>query len=557
MDQLASNFTALENHVDSPLRTPYDPLSDPYHISGAGKWIFFLAISTGTTVLWLLWAFVLRLWLLRRYYEKQGIRFVKDCYAVVGAEMRVEKLRERNQSHDYLYTDRPTDLYGTMRGFSIQLYATSAGLCEELLAQTGKHVDRNTPALFSFGQLSPNALSFSRTHKGRFLERKNALTRGMKVNKRLYEIVARQAEEAMKRVKIKDGSGATINVRELLNHWTREMAGEIVWGRNNINRCLEVLDSNGDLKSFRFMTALNNNFTDLRFYALRFWNRVCFPLATLPLTKEARRLRFNVKVLRKAIEDMMSTPEDETVAANVQEANLAIGIPDEITRDDLTTGTIAGLDPVKATLMGALYHLLRPANLSWRQQIMAEIKEIKTQPGEMYIKLSHAPKLNAFVDETLRYDPPGSLLNNEAVNDFDLSSGDRQYKIKSGTRIVSCIHALHQNEESWKQNVSDDMAPLSEFDPGRFLLHANDIVSSSCFMPFGKGPRRCPGQRASILMVKAFIVAFLTENYNCKMSVPENQTDDVTWFSIYSRATFDIHCDEIPASIRSPIASTI
>jgi hypothetical protein len=425
MDQLASNFTALENHVDSPLRTPYDPLNVPYNISGAGKWIFFLAIPTGTTVLWLLWAFVLRLWLLCRYYEKQGIRFVKDCYAVVGAEIRVEKLREINQSHDYLYTDRPMDLYGTMRGFSIQLYATSAGLCEELLAQTGKHVDRNTPALFSFGQLSPNALSFSQTHKGRFLERKNTLTRGMKVNKRLYEIVARQAEEAMDRFKIKDGSGATINIRELLNHWTREMAGEIVWGRNNINRCLEVLDSNGDLKSFRFITALNNNFTDLRFYALRFWNRVCFPLATLPLTKEARRLRFNVKVLRKAIEDMMNTPEEETVAANVQEANLAIGILDEITRDDLTTGTIAGLDPVKATLMGALYHLLRPANLSWRQQIMAEINEIKTQPGEMYIKLWHAPKLNTPIDETLRYDPPGSLLNKEAVNDFDLSSGDR------------------------------------------------------------------------------------------------------------------------------------
>ena len=419
-----------------------DFLSDSDQVSRTVKWMCLLAVPSITTILWSIWAFVLRLYLLRRFYEKQGIRFVKNCYAVLGAEMRVSMLQGKNKSHDWLYTERPTNLFGTVRGFSVQLYGTSAELCEELIAKTGKHVDRNTPALFSFGRLSPYALTFLPINKWRFRERKVTLTRGMKDNKRLYDIVTRRAEEALARFKVRNGSGTTINIRELLNHWTRESSGEYIWGKNNINRYLEVLDCNGDLKPLPYMTALNQTFTELRFYASRFWNRVCFPLAALPLTKESRRLSYNIRLLRKATEDMMTTPEGEAVAANVQEANDTLGIPIGMTRDDLVTATIAGLDTIKSTVMGTLFHLLEPDNLSWRQQIVAEINELKTEPGDMYVKLSHAPKLNAFIHEALRYEPPGSLINNAAVTDFDLAVGGRQYKIKSGTRIVSCIHAV-------------------------------------------------------------------------------------------------------------------
>ena len=66
------------------------------------------------------------------------------------------------------------------------------------------------------------------------------------------------------------------------------------------------------------MTALNQTFTELRFFASRFWNRVCFPLAALPLTKESRQLDYNIKLLRKAAEEMMIIREEEIVASNVQ-----------------------------------------------------------------------------------------------------------------------------------------------------------------------------------------------------------------------------------------------
>ncbi|KAI8948746.1 cytochrome P450 [Xylaria longipes] len=542
--QFLSNLTEFQDPANYATSTSLPQSIKPSHGSVSAIWIYLVMGPAGAGLAWMFWAFVLRLYLLRRFYEKQGVRFVKRCYAVLGAEMRVTGLQDKNKSHDWLYTERPTDLYGTVRGFSVQLYSTDAELCEELIAKTGRHVDRDTPALFSFGRLSPYALTFLPIKKWRFRERKVTLTRGMRDNRRLYEIVERQAELALARFKVKNGSGATINIRELLNSWTRESSGEFIWGRTNINRLLDVLDSDGQLKALPFMTALNQTFTDLRFYASRFWNRVCFPLASLPFTKESRRLDYNIKILRRATEDMMTTPEPQTVASLVQEANDELGIPMGMTRDDLVTATIAGLDTIKSSVMGTLFHLLEPENDAWKRRILDEINELKEAPGDMFVKLSRAPILSAFILETLRYEPPGSLINNAAVKDFELSLRGRRYNIRSGTRIVTCIHALHQNEDSWRTRVDPNMAPLTVFDPNRFLNRTETIVNSYCFMPFGKGPRRCPGQGAGIMMVKVFIATFLTHNYNCRMVVPEKQTKDITWFNIYSKATFDIVCDD-------------
>ncbi|KAI0809774.1 cytochrome P450 [Xylaria sp. FL0064] len=514
------------------------------HTSRAFVWMYLLMAPTSAGVVWMVWNYIVKLYLVRRFYEKQGIRFVKNSYPIFGPEIRVNGLVGNNKTHDWLYTERPTDLYGSIRGFSVQLYTTDAESTEELISKTGNYVDRDTPAKYSFGRMSPYALTFYHLNDGRFKERKAMLTQGMKDSRRLYEILDRQAHLALKRLSVKHGSGSKINIRELMDTWTRESNGEFIWGRSNISRNIEVYDINGQLKSLPFMEAMNETFTDLRFNAFRFWHRVCFPLAAMPLTKESRRLGYNTKIIRKAVEDMMTTPEPKTVASNVQKSHENLGIPKYNTRDDIMTATIAGLDTIKSAVMEALYHLLSPDKEGWKRQIIDEINGVKARNGDMFTELSQLPILNAFLLETLRYEPPGSLFNNRAFKDFELSVHGRKYKIKSGTRIVTSIHGLHQNEENWKKRVGSDMAPLSEFDPNRFLQNSNSINSSGCFLPFGKGPRRCPGQGAGLMMTKVFLVTFLTYSNSWRLVMPEDLSKDASWFNLYSRAGFDIACDE-------------
>lgn len=490
----------------------------------------------------LLWVTFIRTYFLRRFYEKQGIPFIKNCHVVIGAELQVTKLRQRNKSHDWLYTDRPLDIVGTVRGFNVQLYSTSAEMSEKLVSETGKHVDRNTPALFSFGQLSPFAITFTPLSEPFFTERKACLTRALKDEKRLYAIATRQAIEALDEFNVRDGTNKLINVRDILNRWTRETSGEFIWGKTNVDCTVDVLDSNSNMVTLPFMTALNHTFTDLRFHSNKFWNRVYFPLAAWPVTKEARRLAFNVRVLRDEMVRMMSHPEEGSIAARVQAENEALGIPSGMTRDDLVTATIAGLDTVKSTTMGTLWHILQERNASWKVAIMKEIEKASIDPAMTYAALGRCENLNAVMHETLRYEPPGSLINNEATRDFELTTSISSYKIKSGTRIVPCIHALHQNEYSWGEGLLDKTASLDQFDPSRFLIYGKDIVGSKYFMPFGKGPRRCPGQNVGALMVKSFIAAFLTRNAHSHIILPKGQARNITCFNILSVATYNIHC---------------
>ncbi|KAJ3579231.1 hypothetical protein NPX13_g1341 [Xylaria arbuscula] len=521
---MMSNFTGSRESPFS-LVSSLPSLLRPSDVSRTYLWMYFIFAPATTGLLWIFWKYVIRLYLVRRFYEKQGIRFVRNSYPILGPEMFVNGLVGNNKTHDWLYTERPTDLYGSVRGFSVQLYTTDAESCEELISKTGHYVDRDTPAKYSFGRMSPHALSFYYLNEGRFKERKVTLT------------------QALERFSVKSESGTTINIRDILDSWTRESSGEQVWG-SNIKREIKVYDINRQLRSMPFMEALNETFTDLRFNAFRFWHRVCFPLAAMPLTKESRRLGYNVKTIRKAVEDMMTTPEPRSVAAAVQKANENLGIPKFQTRDDLMTATIAALDTIKSAVMEALFHLLNPDNATWKQRILDEIKDVKGRNGDLFAELAQMPVLSAFLLETLRYKPPGSLFNNRAVKDFDLSVHGKRYKIKAGTRIVTSIHGLHQNEENWRKRVGMEMAPLTVFDPNRFLKNADAINASGCYMPFGKGPRRCPGQGAGLMMTKVFLVAFLNHNPNCRLVLPEDLGKDAAWFKLYSRAGYEIVCDD-------------
>ncbi|KAK0661660.1 Isotrichodermin C-15 hydroxylase [Cercophora samala] len=511
-----------------------------------GKWVYYLGVPFITTVLWFVWDYILKTLLLRRWYEKQGINFVDNCYAVVGAEMQVTKLQEENKSHDWLYTDKPTNLYGTLRGLSLQLYTTNAKLCSELVGKTGKQVDRNTPALHSVGRLSPSAIPFQSMHKLRFKDRKANLTKSTRDNKRLFEIVERQANHALDKFSVKNEDGRIeIDARDLLEYWTRCTSGEFVWGQQNIEgRTLTVEQVDGVVRTLPFMDVLNQTFTELRFYSSRFWNRVCFPLASLPLTKEARRLSRNINILRDICTEMMNNPLEGTVASLLQEMNDSQGMPDVYSLDDLITATFAGLDAVKSAVMGCIYHMLNPEHAYWRQAMLEEMNKLSDLSGDMDVNVMQAPILTAFMWESLRFEPPGSLINNAAVKDFELNYQGQTYKIKAGTRIVSSIHALHQHEESWRQ-IAPDMSPLTEFDPNRFLKYGDKLLGSSCFMPFGKGPRRCPGQAAGALMVKTFLKVFIQRDLkNCTTVRPDGQSKDASRFHVYSKATYNLVFDE-------------
>lgn len=419
--------------------------------------------------------------LTRRYYERQGVAF-STTYPFIGSEVDITGLIHRNKTRDYLYLDRThTDFVGSIRGFDVQLYAVNRETTEILVnpENIGTYIDRDTPALYSFGQLSPSALTFTPIRTEFFQERKASIGKGFD-RKRMDAISARLAREYCTGF----ASDQTLDMKPIVARWTREVMGEFVWGRDAMNAGVPYRDRAGKKHEVPFMLALNETFTRLRFYSNRFWNRVYFPIATWPVTLEARRLRYNIRRLQAHLGvALRQEPAPDTVSHDVIRANDETGIPRRITRDDLLTVSIAGLDTVQSMILASLWYILLPENDSWRRAILDSTDEERERVVE------------ACISEAIRLDPPGSVINNKLIKDFEIKVSGRRYSLRKGTRIMPNIHALHAEYGD-------------AFQPGRFLeKHGRSDVY---VMPFGKGRRSCPGRTIGTLMAKNYVTEFVT-----------------------------------------------
>jgi len=418
----------------------------------------------------------------RRYYQKQGIKFTRT-YPFIGSEIAISDLITKNKTRDYLYVgDKKADLIGSIRGFDIQLYAVNRPTTDILInpKTIGTYIDRDTPALYSFGQLSPQALTFTPIRTEMFQERKANILRGFKLDL-MDDVSLRLSQEYI----ADNAGGDMLDMRSLVASWTRDVMGEFVWGRSAMSAEIPFKDEQGHEQKVKFMVALNETFTRLRYYSNQFWNRVYFPFATWPVTKESRYLQFNIRSLQDHLEiALKEQPDPNSVSYDVVKQNNECGISKIVTRDDLLTISIAGLDTVQSMILATLFYLLIPENKNWKNAIT------HAADGADRERI-----VEACISEAIRIDPPGSVINNKVVQDFEFSVSGRQYVLKKGTRIMPNIHALH--------------AEYGEaYDPGKYL----DLETKKDLyvMPFGRGRRSCPGQTIGQIMATNFVREFIT-----------------------------------------------
>jgi len=257
----------------------------------------YAVLAVAASAMLLLLANVSRSVLNRRRYQKQGISFCKT-YPLIGSEVPITGLIQKNKTRDYLYTEAPdsnADFIGSIRGFDIQLYAINRETTEALIqpARLGVDIDRDTPALYSFGQLSPDALTFTPMRTEFFKDRKASIIRSFDLQ-RMDKISQRVASE----YNDKYSDTNVLDMKRIATNWTRDVTGEFVWGQKLMNESVLYKNRAGEKEQVTFMMALNETFTRLRFYSNRFWNRVYLPMATWPITREAMLLQYNIRSLQ-------------------------------------------------------------------------------------------------------------------------------------------------------------------------------------------------------------------------------------------------------------------
>ena len=230
-------------------------------------------------------------------------------------------------------------------------------------------------------------------------------------------------------------------------------------------------------------------------------------------TAADRQLERSVAEVNSAIEGFIAAararlaadPELRAAPRNLLEAMLVAadvpgsGITDLEVSGNVMTMLLAGEDTTANTLAWAIWLLhTHPACL---QRARAEVDELAGEPAqwtpERFASLTY---LEACANETMRLKPVAPTLILQALRDTTIAD----IRVPARTLIFGAMRSDSMREEFFEQ--------AERFDPERWLHAAPGREAGSASrvsMPFGAGPRVCPGRQLAMLEMKIALATLL------------------------------------------------
>uniref|UniRef100_A0A914YD48 Cytochrome P450 n=1 Tax=Panagrolaimus superbus TaxID=310955 RepID=A0A914YD48_9BILA len=254
------------------------------------------------------------------------------------------------------------------------------------------------------------------------------------------------------------------------------------------------------------------------------WDFLCITkyfqiLQFLTIFREALQLRDNIiqaiterenesptsKRDRDFLDFLREAQEDDIDTTN--KPDLDRKIPKKLTRDELigaAQGYLFGGADTTATLINyCLYELT--LNPEFEEIILQEIEDyIKDEDDINYNNVKNLEFLERFVKETARLHPFAYLAAMRRAIEpttLELSDGSK-LQIDKDTAILPNMIVICKDEKVWGKNAS-------KFNPDRFLPENSKDRHTLAWMPFGAGPRICPGKTLAIYETKATLICLL------------------------------------------------
>jgi cytochrome P450 len=153
-----------------------------------------------------------------------------------------------------------------------------------------------------------------------------------------------------------------------------------------------------------------------------------------------------------------------------------------------------------AGLVWACYLLTKSPEVE--RSVRAEAVRVRFGQGTADCYASGFEQIRMTILETLRLYPPAWAMTARSVGSDRLGS----VEIPSGAKIVISPYVTHRLERLWDRPET--------FDPGRFarVLSGEDLAA---YFPFGRGPRRCIGERFAMMQM-SLILAMIAREFNLR-----------------------------------------
>lgn len=189
------------------------------------------------------------------------------------------------------------------------------------------------------------------------------------------------------------------------------------------------------------------------------------------------------------------------------------GLPANKIHTELADLVVAGSDTIAVTTSSAIAFLAMHPDvheLAYKEQEAIFGTDRSRDPT--YEELSSMEYLTRVVKETLRIVCP-PITYKYTRGDVDI--GD--YIIPKGTEIEIFVEQLHRDPKHWEQ-------PLS-FYPDHFLPEKEDARHKYSYIPYGIGPRACPGSPYAMVAIKTTL-SFILRNFNITKNL---KFEDITY----------------------------
>ena len=187
-------------------------------------------------------------------------------------------------------------------------------------------------------------------------------------------------------------------------------------------------------------------------------------------------------------------PGNMLEAMLVASAREGSGVTERDVAGNVLTMLLAGEDTTSNSLAWLIYLLHGHPDVL--QRARSEVLHIVPDLGALGIEqVDQLDFVEACAHEALRLKPPAAFIPLEAL--VETTVGDVQ--IAPGT-IVWCVMRGGSLDDAWFANAA-------QFDPQRWF---DDAIDKKASMPFGAGPRTCPGRYLALLEIKVAIAMLLS-----------------------------------------------
>jgi cytochrome P450 len=318
--------------------------------------------------------------------------------------------------------------------------------------------------------------------------------------KHYFPALCRVAERLVLRWELAAQQQQAIDLQSDLMRYTVDTIAGLAFGAE-----VNTLDSDEDV----IQRHLDKIFPALQ-------RRIAAPIATWRFVRSRadRELEASIAAVNAAVADFIGKArarlEQDSARAkrppNLLEAMIVAadepgsGIDDRQVAGNVLTMLLAGEDTTANTLAWMIHLLWRhPAHLARateevRTTLVRGVRPTLAQIGALEF-------VEACAHETMRLKPVAPILPLQALHDTTI--GD--VRVPKGTVVFNLMR---------RDSVSDAfVADAAQFQPGRWLAQAaareTAMAAKRISMPFGAGPRICPGRYLALLEMKMAIAALL------------------------------------------------